>query len=710
MTDMKHRNKNSLSLQDPVQFIKGVGPRRAELLKKRGIETAEDCFYFIPHRYESRNQVKSIAELNLGELVTFHGEILGFDVIKGRGRKKWFEMVIQDGSGFIRAIWFQFNETYMCKRYKVGQQIILSGKPSPDRRGGLQIVHPSIELDYPDNVPGTETARVIPVYYTTEGLHLKSLRTIMRNVVEKYISLMEDCLPEDIVKRNVLPSRAQAFKMVHFPSENVSLKDLQNFRSQGHRRIIFEELFLIQLALAHRKRNRIKKARGFPLKTRGHIIKCFLNNLTFKLTEAQKKVLTEIMDDLEKDQPMNRLIQGDVGSGKTVVAFITLLTAIDNGKQGALMAPTEILAEQHFLNLQSDCKNLGISLEILTSTLKPKEKKIILEKISKGEIDLVVGTHSLIHENIKFHSLGATVIDEQHRFGVRQRESLTKKGSHPHTLIMTATPIPRSLALTLYGDMDVSLLDELPPGRKPIETRVFHGNGREQAYYMARNQINQGRQVYIVCPLIEETETLDLKTVFEMEEQLLKSFPDLSVGLLHGKMKKEERAKVMAEFKAGKTHILIATTVIEVGIDIPNASLMIVEQAERFGLSQLHQLRGRVGRGPHKSYCFLVAYYPLTNDAKARLQVMCDSSDGFIVAEKDLKIRGPGDFMGTRQSGMPELRVANLVRDIDILNLARKEACLLIDQDPNLSDPSNLPLKQEFKRIMGGRLGLMNII
>tara|TARA_B100000686_G_C16774440_1_gene967447 strand:- start:226 stop:2355 length:2130 start_codon:yes stop_codon:yes gene_type:complete len=709
---MKPNTKRCLSLSDSVQFIKGVGPRRAAMLKKRGIETAEDCFFFVPHRYEDRGQVKTIAQLKAGEHATFWAKIIDLGTTKGRGRRKFFEMIVSDDSGFIRAIWFRFNAKYMCKRYSSGQRIILSGKLESDWKGGssLQIIHPNIELDSAKGISGIETGRIIPIYYTTEGLHLKTLRTIMYNVLEQYLPFIEDFLPESIVQRNRFPKRSKAFREVHFPSKNASLKDLGNSRSPGHRRIIFEELFLIQLALAYRKRNRKDESLGFSLKTRGQTIQRFIKRIKFELTEAQKRALGEIMGDLEKDKPMNRLLQGDVGSGKTIVAFITLLTAFENGYQGALMAPTEILAEQHFLNLKADCEALGVSLELVTSNLKPKEKKTILKKIRNGAVHLIIGTHALIQQDVEFKNLGTTVIDEQHRFGVRQRESLTKKGLHPHTLTMTATPIPRSLALTLYGDMDVSLLNELPPGRYPKETQVFYGNEQEQAYYLARKKIDEGRQVYVVCPLIEETETMDLKTVSETREQLQRRFPDLTVDLLHGQMKKEERAHVMAQFRTGKTNILVATTIIEVGIDIPNASLMIVEHAERFGLSQLHQLRGRIGRGEHQSHCLLIAYYPLTEDAKTRLEVMRRSSDGFVVAEEDLKIRGPGDFMGTRQSGMPELRVANLIRDVDLLTSARKEAFLLIDQDSNLSNPSNQKLKREFKRVMSGKLGLMDII
>ncbi|MFQ5444015.1 MAG: ATP-dependent DNA helicase RecG, partial [Nitrospinales bacterium] len=590
---------------------------------------------------------------------------------------------------------------------------ILSGKPEINRYqgAGLEIIHPDIEVLTEDMDRLVELGRIIPVYHTTEGLYLKSLRSIMKTVLDQYGPLVEEILPKEILDRNGLLPRKQALQEAHFPSKGTAIDLLQNFRAPAQLRLIFEEMFLIQLGLAYRKKYEIEAEKGVAFKTRGDTLRQFVKLLKFDLTGAQKKVLAEIMDNLERDRPMNRLLQGDVGSGKTIVALITLLTAVDNGFQGALMAPTEILAEQHFFNIKPYCDALSITLQLVTSASTARERKVIQQDIREGKTQIVVGTHALIQKDIQFQKLGAVIVDEQHRFGVLQREALGKKGWHPHVLVMTATPIPRSLALTLYGDMDISILDEMPPGRQPITTKLYTEKTREQAYRFLRREIFKGRQAYVVCPLIEESETRDLKTAIEVQEYLQKElFPDLVVRLIHGKIKKEERQQIMAAFQSGKIHILVATTVIEVGIDIPNSTLMVVEHAERFGLSQLHQLRGRVGRGIHPSYCFLIRYYPMTPEAKDRLHVMQTSSDGFVIAEEDLRIRGPGDFMGTRQSGLPELKVANLVRDVKIIEQARKEAFALIEQDPKIEQPQHQKLKEALDRYLDDRLDFIKVL
>lgn len=699
------------TLQDSVQYIKGVGPKRALLLKKLNINTVEDCLYFLPHRYEDRSKVKKIAHLIDGEQVTFVGKIINAGSFGIGRRKKIFEVILQDGTGVVRAKWFKFNEKYFREKFAVGSEIIVSGQPRFNKRlgAGLEIIHPDVET------VGTETdtleiGKIIPVYHNTEGLHMKSLRQIMKQVVEGYVSLVEEILPDEILQRHKFPPRSQAFQFAHFPANGFTEEDLGSFKTPSHQRLIFEELFLIQLGLAWRKKHAADTVRGTPLKTRGEMIRKLVHLLKFELTNAQKRALAEIMGNLEKDQPMNRLLFGDVGSGKTIVALITLLTAVDNGFQGALMAPTELLAEQHYLNIQPYCNALGISFELVTSAASPKEKKRIQENIQNGTTQIIVGTHALIQKDVEFHKLGLAVIDEQQRFGVLQREAIGKKGIAPHILIMTATPIPRSLALTLYGDMDVSVLDELPPGRQPITTKRYYENKRDEAYDFLRKELDKGRQAYVVCPLIEESETLDLNTAIAVREYLTQMFPERKVGLIHGKLKKEERQKIMSRFHAGEIDILVATTVIEVGIDVPNATVMIIEHAERFGLAQSHQLRGRVGRGAHTSYCLLIAYYPLSDTAKARLNAMLKSTDGFVIAEEDLSIRGPGDFMGTRQSGLPSLRIANLIRDIKVIEVARKEAFDLIDKDPKLEDPKHHKLKQTFQNFLGDRINLMNVI
>jgi len=636
------------SLDDPVRFIKGVGPKRAALLQKRNLLTVRDCLYFLPYRYEDRSRIQKISQLAAGEQATFTGTIVNAGSFSAGRRRKIFEMIVQDDSGIIRAKWFRFNDAYMREKFKARATVILSGKPGVNRYGGsgLEIIHPNIEIFSSGDDPGLEMGRIVPVYHSTEGLHAKGLRAIFKYVVDHYCGLIEEILPDDMLRRNRLMPRQKAFMQAHLPPNGTSLARLQNFTSPAQQRIIFDELFLIQLALAFKRKRRAGQARGRRFTTRGPTIQKFVKRLRFELTGAQKKVLNQIMRDLEKDTPMNRLLQGDVGSGKTIVALITLLTGVDNGCQGALMAPTELLAEQHFLNLQPDCQALGIGIGLITSGVKGKTQ--ILNDIQAGKTAIVVGTHALIQKQVRFHKLGVAVIDEQHRFGVLQRDALARKGLHPHTLVMTATPIPRSLALTLYGDLDVSVIDELPPGRTPIDTKLCFGNKRREVYESIRREIYAGRQAYVVCPLIEETETLDLQTAVDVREDLSALFPGSTVGLIHGKIKADERSRIMSRFKAGDIHILVSTTVIEVGIDVANATVMIIEHAERFGLSQLHQLRGRVGRGGHSSQCLLIAYYPLTDEAKARLQAMLKTGDGFRIAEEDLNIRGPGDFMGTR--------------------------------------------------------------
>lgn len=702
--------KHNPSLNDPMQFIKGVGPRKAILLEKLGLKSIEDCLYFLPFRYEDRTQCKKISQAVPGEYVTLTGEVLNSGVMFMGRRKRVFEVIVQDETGIIRAKWFRFNETYMKEKFATGKKIILSGKPVINKRSGLEIIHPDTEQVSGENVSSLEIGKIVPVYHVTDGLHLKSMRTIIKNVLDKYLHLIEEFLPDDLIQRHSFPPRAEALAQSHFPPQDSSMKELDAFKTPAQRRLVFEELFLIQLGLAFRKNHAGEIRRGTAFKTRGELIKRFVKLLPFTLTGAQKKVLGEIMKDLEKEKPMNRLIQGDVGSGKTIVALTALLTAVDNGTQSALMVPTEILAEQHYLNLLPFCEKLGVEIKLVTSALKGKERQIQFEDIKTGKTQIVVGTHSLIQKDIQFKKLGLAVIDEQHRFGVMQREAIGKKGDQPHLLIMTATPIPRSLALTLYGDMDVSLLDEFPPGRQEIATSIFYENRREKAYSILESQIQQGRQAFVVCPLIEESESIDLKAAVTIFDFIQETFPNFRTCLIHGKLKKEERQNIMSRFQKKEIQVLVSTTVIEVGIDVPNATVMIIEHAERFGLAQLHQLRGRVGRGGHASHCLLIAYHPVSEEGQARMKAMQNSGDGFVIAEEDLKIRGPGDFMGTRQSGMPLLKIANLLRDIKVLETARSEAFQLIKNDPNITDPKHRLLSKSLKNFLGNYIELMEVI
>jgi ATP-dependent DNA helicase RecG len=704
------KNTPAPSLDDPIQFIKGVGPRKTILLEKLRITSIEDFLYFLPFRFEDRTQFKKISQAVPDEYVTLTGEVLNAGTMFMGRRKRVFEVIIQDETGVIRAKWFRFNESYMKEKFKTGQKIILSGKPTLNKRSGLEIIHPDTEQVSGENVNSLEIGKIVPVYHVTDGLHLKSMRTIIKNVLDKYLHLIEEFLPDGLIHRHGFISRADALSKSHFPPQGSSLNELDAFKTPAQRRLVFEELFLIQLGLAFRKKHTGKESIGTPFKTRGKLIKQFVKLLPFTLTGAQKRVLGEIMQDLEKEKPMNRLIQGDVGSGKTIVALTALLTAVDNGTQSALMVPTEILAEQHYLNILPYCEKLGIELSLITSALKGKERQNHYENIQSGKTQIVVGTHSLIQKDIQFKKLGLAVIDEQHRFGVLQRDAIGKKGDHPHLLIMTATPIPRSLALTLYGDMDVSLLDELPPGRQKITTELFFENRREKAYGILEQQLQQGRQAFVVCPLIEESEVMDLKAAVTVFDFIQNQFPNYTACLIHGKLKKEDRQNIMSRFLKKEIQVLVSTTVIEVGIDVPNATVMIIEHAERFGLAQLHQLRGRVGRGTHSSHCLLMGYHPVSEEGQARMKAMQNSADGFVIAEEDLKIRGPGDFMGTRQSGMPLLKIANLLRDIRVLETARKEAFHLIDQDPGLAAPEHQLLNKALHRFLGDYMEFMEII
>ncbi len=700
------------SLTDPVQFIKGVGPKRAELLQRLGLATAEDCLGLLPFRYEDRRQVRKIAELRSGETVSFSGVIVDAGIVRMGRRRRLFEIVIEDDTGQIRAKWFKFREAYMKEKFMAGLTVLVSGKLTENKYYGvgLETLHPDIEILENEGDLQNVSGRIVAFYPSTEGLNQKSLRQIMTHVVEHYIPLVEEFIPEPVLNRQRLLTRREALLQTHCPPSDQRLNELAKFRSAGQCRLIFEEFFLLQLGLALKRRHEKTDQQGIRLKTRGPLIGKLVRQLPFELTGAQKKVLAKIMDDLEQDRPMNRLLHGDVGSGKTMVALITLLTAIDNNLQGAMMAPTELLAEQHYLNLKPYCEALGVTLDLAISALPAKEKETVRNRIESGETRLVVGTHSLIQKDVHFKELGLVVIDEQHRFGVLQREALGKKGSMPHVLVMTATPIPRSLAMTLYGDMDVCQLDEMPPGRLPITTRKYYENRRDEAYRFIDRELTKGRQAYVVCPLIEESEKVDLHTVTDVHEDLKRRYPGWKTALLHGKLKKEERQNIMMQFKNGNLQVLVATTVIEVGIDIPNATLMLIEHAERFGLAQLHQLRGRVGRGKYESHCLLVAHHPISPEAKARLAAMVTSQDGFFIAEEDLNIRGPGDLMGTRQSGLPMLRVANLVRDAEFIEPARKEALALIEHDPQLASPENQPLKSALQNIIGERAQLASIL
>lgn len=690
-------------IESPVQYLKGIGPKKAEVLNSVGIKTIEDILYYLPRKYLDRSTFTPINQLQPNTQATVIGKVEALGVRKGR--KNRFQVILKDKTGYLNLIWFA-NLKYVQNAFEAEDVVIASGEVS--FYNGLQMAHPEFEIISGNGDELIHSGGVIPVYPSTARLRKLNLdsrgfRRILKPFLERVEQMVEETLPEPIVTEQRLLPLYLALKNIHFP-ENLAVAE------QARQRLAFDELFYLELMLALRKKRLTDSSEGIVFQKPGSLIKQLLNKLPFKLTEAQRKVLREIANDMLSKKPMNRLLQGDVGSGKTIVALISMMMAVESGYQAAFMAPTEILAEQHYLTVHKLAEELGIKIVLLTSSVPKKEKESILGQISLGEASLVIGTQALIQEKVKFYRLGLAVIDEQHRFGVMQRALLRQKGHQPDVLIMTATPIPRTLALTAYGDLDVSVIDQLPPGRKPIETILRDEKTRPEVYRLLDKKISQGRQVYIVYPLIEETEKLDLKAATEAYEKLSKEvFPNHRVGLIHGRIKNTDREATMQKFRKGEFDILVSTTVIEVGVDVPNASIMVIEHAERFGLSQLHQLRGRVGRGAEQSYCFLMANYPLSQDARDRLQALCSSTDGFKIAELDLKLRGPGEFFGTKQHGLPELKVADLIRDLKLLYEARRWAFKIIEEDPFLQKEVNQLLRTHFLRRYKDKFGLGNI-
>jgi ATP-dependent DNA helicase RecG len=699
-------------LTQSIQFLKGVGPTRAQMLRRLGIETIGDALALLPRRYDDRTNLKPIRSLQVGIQETFEGTILVSGSSRtGRGRRL-YEMIVGDATGTMRCLWFQFHETYMRQRYRTGQRVIVTGEVHINPYSGQrkEVHHPDLELIEADEREPLHTGRMVPVYPATEGLHQKTLRTMIKRIVDEYAHQVEDCLPLGLRERLQLMEASQALREVHFPSADADLEVLNHWSSEAHRRLVFEEFFLLELGLALRQRNTTTEERRLTYRGTGALADQLRRQLPFELTMAQERVLAEIIANMQRPHPMNRLLQGDVGSGKTIVALLAMLLAIESGFQAAIMVPTEILAEQHYLTMQRLVGPLGVRVMLLTSAIKGSKRRELLETIAAGDVDLLVGTHALIQEGIEFRALGLAVIDEQHRFGVLQRATLKRKGYSPDVLVMTATPIPRTLAMTVYGDLDVSIIDELPPGRLPVVTKLCYESRRDESYALMRQVLRQGRQAYVVYPLIEESEKTDLRAATAMAEQLQREVvPEFRVGLLHGRLKSDEKEHIMRAFSAGDLQVLVATTVIEVGVDVPNATLMLVEHAERFGLAQLHQLRGRVGRSHHQAYCLLMAEFPMSEEAKQRLQALTEHDDGFMIAERDLEIRGPGEFLGTRQSGLPELRVAHLIRDQRLLAEARREAFALVDTDPHLSEPAHQSLRQALMHRWQHKFELMHV-
>jgi ATP-dependent DNA helicase RecG len=665
-------------------YLQGVGPQRAAALAERGITTVGELLNYLPFRYEDRIRFTPIAEIVPGQTHTILAEVVpggGGTVRFARGRGPVFHVQVRDASGVMHARFF--HGAYLQDRLKEGQKLVLHGKAEFDfyRPNRIEMVNPQIEMLGNDRAPSdsTEVGRIVPIYEAVGGIGSRMLRRIIYNLLGMLETEITDPLPEEIRERYRFPSRREALHYAHFPPREEDLEKLNSFRSPAHMRLIFEEFFSYQLALAMRKL-RDRREKGFALRVREDKIRAALKRiLPFKPTAAQKRVLAEIAGDLERAYPMHRLLEGDVGSGKTIVAFEAATIAIENGYQVALMAPTEILAAQHFLSARRIFEPMGYRVELITGGRKAAERELAALRVQVGQAQFVVGTHALIENPVKFDKLGLVIVDEQHRFGVLQRKRLIEKGASPHVLVMTATPIPRTLALTLYGDLDLSVIDEMPPGRTPIETRWATEDRLTGVWEFLRGEIARGRQAYVVYPVIEESK-LELKAATAEYERLAKGvFPKMRVGLLHGRLKNDEKEAVMGRFRGGETNILVATTVIEVGVDVPNATVMVIEHADRFGLAQLHQLRGRIGRGTQKSHCILVAPKTVKGDARDRLEAMVATTNGFEIAERDLKQRGPGEFFGTRQHGDAAFSFAQPLRDHELLELARREAFALAE-------------------------------
>ena len=694
-------------LSTPIEYLKGVGPVRSELLKKElRIFTYEDLLMHFPFRYVDKSNIYKISEINDSmSQIQFRGKIIRIEE-KGIKKSKRLIAYFQDSSGTIELIWFK-SIKWIKQNLSLEKDYIVFGKPS-FYSGKPSLVHPELDaLD--DNI--NDLKGLYGVYSSTEklvnkGLNSRAISKLIKNLIPLIKNNIEENLSDEILEKFKLPKKENALINVHISKD---LKVLE----RAQKRLKFEELFFLQLHLLKSKLIRKTKSKGYSFAEIGDFFNNYYNNhLDFPLTNAQKRVLKEIRKDVRGNQQMNRLLQGDVGSGKTIVAILSMLIAIDNGFQACIMAPTEILAQQHFKTISDELSKLDIEIDILTGSKKTKERRILLEKLEGGQINLLIGTHALLEDNVKFSNLGFVVIDEQHRFGVAQRAKLWKKNINPpHVLVMTATPIPRTLSMTLYGDLDVSIIDELPPGRKEIKTLWRSDSNRLKILRFMREQISLGRQIYIVFPLIDESAKLDYKNLIEGFDSIVREFPlpDFQVSVVHGQMKAEDKEYEMKRFVEGKTDILVATTVIEVGVNVPNASVMIIESAERFGLSQLHQLRGRVGRGANQSYCILMSGHKISADGKTRLQTMIDTNDGFKLAEVDLKLRGPGDMMGTRQSGMLNFKIADLVKDNKILLHAREQALKLVNDDFDLLKSENINIARFYRPYARERMGWSRI-
>ncbi|MEE9186736.1 MAG: ATP-dependent DNA helicase RecG [Bacteroidota bacterium] len=730
----------------PIRYLRGIGPKRATVLENIGIRTFIDLLYYIPRSYLDRTNITKIRDLRgfvyTARDVTVVGRVIAQDVVRGRRGSARFILILGDETGTMECVWFG-GVRFFEKMFRVGEVLAVSGRVT-EFRGKPQVAHPdfdrlSVGGDEDNEGLNSEefgvdwdsllhTGAIVPQYRTTEelrkvGLDSRGFRRIMKVALSEKLDAIDETLSRSILSRNQLKHLPEVIRTIHFPGGNDEL-------NEARRRLKFDELFFLQLLLAYRRREVKVKGKGISFAVESKLARQLVDSLTFKLTRAQVRAINEISDDMKSDSPMNRLLQGDVGSGKTVVALVAASLCVENGYQVAFMAPTEILAEQHYRTIMDFLKPISVNIRLLIGGQKKRLREDVLEDIRRGTAQIVVGTHALVQEHVEFANLGLIVIDEQHRFGVLQRANLRKKGLNPDVLVMTATPIPRTLSLTVYGDLDASVIDEMPKGRKPIQTLLKFDTQKDWVYNTLREQLSKGRQAYIVYPLVEESEKVDLKAAVESYEHLKsKVFPDFRLGLIHGRLPSDQKDEIMHAFKEGLIDILVSTTVIEVGIDVPNATVMVIEHAERYGLSQLHQLRGRIGRSAEQSLCVLVAQPWAAASAMKRmvqsekdcqveeerriaarrLETIVKTTDGFKIAEVDLDIRGPGDFFGTRQSGLPDLRIANIITDGPILSSARREAFLLVEQDPQLRSAENQPIRQHFERSFKENLSLMKV-
>ncbi len=692
-------------LNQELRFQKGIGPRRASELQQAEVRTLDDLLHRFPIRFEDRSQLQRSTDLKAGESAALCGEVVSAGLRRTRRRGfTIFEILVRDDAGLFRVVWM--NQPFLQDVLKPGQRVSLYGKVEYRTPGGLRLSNPQYEVvasdtqSDDDDEDHNHTGRIVPVYERIGSLATGHLRRLVLDTLKRLPPQLDDPLPDAVRARHSLPGRREALWGAHFPAPETQLDTLNRFRTPAQLRLIFEELFLFQLGLALRRRERQAERKPRVLRVDDRVRRSALSVLPFRLTPGQKEALRTIVEDLCRPQPMNRLLQGDVGCGKTIVALLAALVAMENGLQVALMAPTELLAEQHYLSIAPLLSTSRFRVILLTGGSGAKARREAGLALERGDANLVIGTHALVQQNLRFRELGLVIIDEQHRFGVLQRATLRDKGALPDVLVMTATPIPRTLALTSYGDLDVSVIRDLPPGRQPIKTTVVPEARRQGVYDFLGRQLKKGRQAYVVYPLIEDSEKMDLKAATAMSETLATVFSDYVVSLLHGRMKSDEREGVMRRFAAGAIDLLVATTVIEVGVDVANATVMVVEHAERFGLAQLHQLRGRVGRGADQSYCRLLYQGKLTETARARLRALARTTDGFEIAEEDLQLRGPGEMLGTRQSGLPTLRVAHLIRDHDVMETARAEAEAALGSD-GIPEPVLAKLDDAWTRRFG---------